>query len=65
VLGLAEKEVRAELLALLQGAPSAGAAKPSNGSTPATPAARAARRSEPAAAPARATAKKSTAKRGR
>jgi DNA-binding NtrC family response regulator len=65
VLGLAEKEVRAELLALLQGAPSAGTAKTSNGSTPAAPAARAARRSEPAAAPARATAKKSTAKRGR
>ena len=66
VLGLSEKEVRAELLALVQGGPSTleSPAKKPNDAAPEAPATRAARRSEAVAAPARAVAKKSTAKRG-
>lgn len=62
VLGLSEKEVRAELLALLQGAAKASPA--SNGMHVEEKGGRAARKSEPAAT-ARSGAKKSTAKRAR
>jgi DNA-binding NtrC family response regulator len=62
VLGLSEKEVRAELMALVQGGGSAKSGASSNGAAEEKPA-RAARRSEPA--PARSSAKKSTAKRSR
>jgi DNA-binding NtrC family response regulator len=62
VLGLSEQEVRSEMLALLKA--SADASRESNGAQPAAaPAAKSAKRSEPA--PARAAAKKSTAKKGR
>jgi DNA-binding NtrC family response regulator len=64
VLGLSEQEVRTEMLALLN----AGGAAPvpdGNGAQPApAPAAKATKRSEPTP-PARAAAKKSTAKKGR
>jgi hypothetical protein len=65
VLGLREEEVRAELLALLNGA---GDASPStasadNGAELAAP--RAARRQEPVATPARAASKKPSSKKGR
>jgi two-component system response regulator HydG len=64
VLGLSEKEVRAELLALVQGggAKASAAGASSNGASE-EKSSRAARRSEPA--PARSSAKKSTAKRSR
>jgi DNA-binding NtrC family response regulator len=62
VLGLSEKVVRAVLMALVQGGSSAKASASSNGAADEKPA-RAARRSEPA--PARSSAKKSTAKRSR
>jgi transcriptional regulator with PAS, ATPase and Fis domain len=63
VLGLSEKDVRAELMAMLQGGAKASApAAVSNGASDDKPA-RAARRSEPV--PARSSAKKSTAKRSR
>ncbi len=61
VLGLSEKEVRAELMALVQGN-GAKASAASNG-VPEEKPVRAARRSEPA--PARSSSKKSTAKRTR
>jgi DNA-binding NtrC family response regulator len=65
VLGLSEQEVRTELLTLLNGS-TPSSAKESNGSGPDVAAPpRAARRGEPAPAPARAAAKKSTAKKGR
>jgi DNA-binding NtrC family response regulator len=61
VLGLSEKEVRTELMALMQGS-GARASASSNGASEEKPT-RAARRSE--GAPARSSAKKSTAKRSR
>jgi DNA-binding NtrC family response regulator len=61
VLGLSEKEVRAELMALVQG--SGAKAGGSNNGAPEEKPARSARRSEPA--PARSSAKKSTARRAR
>src|SRR3954452_21543562 len=74
VLGLSDADVRAELIALLNGAGDASsatapavaspAAAPATAvSEPASP--RAARRPEPAAAPARAAAKKPATKKGR
>jgi DNA-binding NtrC family response regulator len=62
VLGLSVEDVHTELRALLNGA---GDASSAPAATPDGTGARAARRPEPAAAPARATAKKPTAKKGR
>ena len=62
VLGLSEKEVRAELIAMLQGGAKSASGAASNGASEDKPV-RAARRSEPV--PARSSAKKSTAKRSR
>jgi two-component system response regulator HydG len=63
VLGLSEKEVRAELLALVQGGGNGAKASASSNGASEDKAARPARRSEPV--PARSAAKKSTAKRSR
>jgi hypothetical protein len=62
VLGLSGKEVRAELMAMLQGGAKSASGAASNGASEDKPA-RAARRSEPV--PARSSAKKSSAKRSR
>ena len=66
VLGLSEKEVRTELLAIVQGGVKASASNASSGSSNGgseEKSARSARRSEPA--PARSSARKSTSKRSR
>jgi hypothetical protein len=64
VLGLSEQEVRTEMLALLK-ASLDGAPRESNGAQASAAPAKSAKRSEPAPPPARAAAKKSTAKKGR
>jgi DNA-binding NtrC family response regulator len=65
VLGLSEQEVRTEMLALLRAGQDGGAPKESNGAQASAAPARSPKRSEPAPPPARAAAKKSTAKKGR
>jgi two-component system response regulator HydG len=66
VLGLSEQEVRTELLALLKAGGGVPAKDTTNGAaSSAAQAAKATKRSEPAPAPSRVAAKKSTAKKGR
>ena len=66
VLGLTEQDVRTEMLALVTSGGAGAPARESNGAPPpATRPAKAPKRNEPVAAPTRAVAKKSPAKKGR